>query len=136
MSFILKIWLYYFVTHSPPQRSKNRAATTTDDDWKIGMCSKPFSEDVKNKNGAKWLQCSFWMFSFHKKCQNTIVIILFTCATHECHFMVMQTRIDAGMSNIILLLIRNFIANNIRIPTTADLLSLLQNYLTLKDCDF
>ncbi|KAG8308042.1 hypothetical protein J6590_007026 [Homalodisca vitripennis] len=66
-----------------PGTPKDRPAKP-DDDWKCGLCSKLFSEDVKKKNGAQWLQCSFCKFPYHEKCQkNPTKELIYMCDACE-----------------------------------------------------
>ncbi|KAG8263283.1 hypothetical protein J6590_036733 [Homalodisca vitripennis] len=66
-----------------PGTPKDRPAKP-DDDWKCGVCLKLFSEDVKKKNGAQWLQCSFCKFPYHEKCQkNPTKELIYMCDACE-----------------------------------------------------
>ncbi|CAG9826184.1 unnamed protein product [Diabrotica balteata] len=44
-----------------------------DNDWHCGMCGNSYSLDVKRKNGAKWVQCSYCMIPYHVMCQSSDV---------------------------------------------------------------
>lgn len=41
----------------------------SEEDWICGKCKIKFSEDVKKKTGASWVQCSFCLVPYHTTCQ-------------------------------------------------------------------
>lgn len=44
-----------------------------DEDWTCAVCHKTYSQDVKKKTGAKWIQCSFCRCTYHFDCQRSDV---------------------------------------------------------------
>lgn len=74
----------FTIQPGPSRPTTSTRATLSDEDWKCGVCSKCFSEDVKMKNGAKWLQCSFCQYPYHEKCQsNPTKELIFMCDACE-----------------------------------------------------
>lgn len=39
-----------------------------EDDWECGLCEAFYSSDVKKRNGAKWIQCSYCLTPYHEIC--------------------------------------------------------------------
>lgn len=48
---------------------KKVSCSTQDDDWICGSCRGKYSDDVKRKTGASWVQCSFCLTPYHEDCQ-------------------------------------------------------------------
>lgn len=50
--------------------SKPLKTSSTDEDWFCSICNGWYSHDVKMKNGADWITCSFCTHPYHTHCQN------------------------------------------------------------------
>ena len=64
---------------SGPQKTQHASenklpkSSLSDDDWICRSCNGQYSVDVKLKNGAKWITCSFCSNPYHIYCQSQIV---------------------------------------------------------------
>lgn len=54
--------------------TKKKTKKHVESDWTCSTCKGLYSEDVKIKNGAEWIQCSFCQETYHERCQNEIPI--------------------------------------------------------------
>lgn len=80
-------------TSAAPPPSETRASKHKEDadgenEWTCGKCSGNFTQDVRRKNGAKWIQCSFCLVPYHTTCQEDFfdsgdVYMCNSCETQE-----------------------------------------------------
>lgn len=54
---------------STPSTSRTKSSRNNEEDWECGSCGKSYNNDVRKKNGAKWIQCSFCLVWYHTNCQ-------------------------------------------------------------------
>lgn len=49
-------------------KAKQSNIQEIEDDWECGLCEALYSADVKKRNGAKWIQCSYCLTPYHEIC--------------------------------------------------------------------
>lgn len=55
---------------SSPEAGPSTSRSSIDnEDWVCGVCKGSYSADVKKRNGANWISCSFCATPYHENCQ-------------------------------------------------------------------
>lgn len=61
-------------TRKSKVRNEKKENISSDGDWTCGTCGGQYSTDERERNGKKWVQCSFCLIPYHELCQSECAV--------------------------------------------------------------